>query len=292
MTENAPDNESQDSIHSDDEASFDEKVQNEDSEVPSDPDEAEFSLEQLSAAYAQVLKNRPESAVVDNNPQLNLPPDAESIQTADHHSVDDRGPDDAKPNVARKQDPDVDDNAACPVSPSSILESILFVGGPKDVKLNSRKIAAVMRDVSPQEITALAKALNKSYEQEKRAYRIVSEKGSLRMELHPDMIPLQNHILGRDRATKLTQQAIDVLAIVAYNQPCPREQVDQIRAKPSSSILNQMLKRNLLQLEVTESLPTQKLFRTTDRFLDLFGLETIQDLPESHDVSDIDELAD
>ena len=174
----------------------------------------------------------------------------------------------------------------------SILESILFVGGPKEVKLTSRKIAALMRDVSPKEITKLVKQLNQSYEKEKRAYRIVNDNQALRMELHPDMIPVQNHILGRHRATRLTQQAIDVLAIVAYNQPIPRDRVDKIRAKPSSSILNQMVRRNLLEIEVSATNPKQKLFRTTDRFLDLFGLDTVDDLPQSHDVSDIEELAD
>ena len=255
-------------------------------------EEEEFSLDQLSAAYAEVLKKRP-PANADQEALAESDPANETKQTASRETVAEKSLREAQERTEDEStEPTVDDDAASPVSPETILESILFVGGPKEVKLNSRKIAAVMRDVSPKEITALSKALNKKYEQENRAYRIVSEKGSLRMELHPDMIPVQNHILGRDRATKLTQQAIDVLAIVAYNQPITREQVDQIRTRPSGSILNQMLKRDLLQMEVTESSPKQKLFRTTDRFLDLFGLEEIEDLPQSHDVSDIEELAD
>ena len=240
--------------------------------------EDEFSLEKLSEAYADVIKNNPGADSVIES-QDDAEPESKATATATEP---------AKPKPTK---PVVDDDAACPVSPESIIESILFVGGPKDVKITSRKIAAVMRDVSPKEVTQHVKALTKKYEDEKRAYRIVSDKGNLRMELHPDMIPVQNHILGRDRATKLNQQAIDVLAIVAYNQPVTREQVDKIRTKSSSSILKQMVKRDLLQIEVIAK-PKQQLFRTTERFLDLFGLEDLEDLPQSHDVSDIDELAD
>ena len=252
----------------------------------------EFSLEQLSAAYAKVLKNRPNSGVDEQAQDPEVYPCQDSERSPEPMSQNRPLGDDSAGDSTGKKKSEPDDDAACPISPSSILESILFVGSPKEVKLTSRKIAAVMRDVSPKEISALAKSLNESYEKENQAYRVVSEQGVLRMELHPDMYSLQNHILGRDRATRLTQQAIDVLAIVAYNQPATREQVDQIRAIPSANILNQMVKRNLLHLELTETLPKQKLFRTTDRFLELFGLEAIDDLPQSHDVSDIDELAD
>ncbi len=257
----------------------------------------EFSLDQLSAAYAQVLKEQ--GRAVGSLPEDNGP--RERVETDDQASPDRpgsrpastvEGDPESEYQEAPSLDADADDDLACAISPISILEAILFVGGPKEVKLTSRKIAAFLRDVSPKEISQLVKQLNQTYEKEKRAYRIVNDNQALRMELHPDMIPVQNYILGRHRATRLTQQAIDVLAIVAYNQPIPRERVDQIRAKPSSSILNQMVRRDLLQVEVSITKPAQRLFRTTDRFLDLFGLESVDDLPQSHDVSDIEELAD
>ncbi len=96
-----------------------------------------------------------------------------------------------------------DDDAACPISPESIIEAILFVGAPNDVKLTSRKIAAVLRDVSPKEVTKIAKQLNARYEAEDAAYRISTEKGDLRMVLADSLTGFQQEFFG----TKQTSQA-------------------------------------------------------------------------------------
>ncbi len=257
-------------------------------------DEEEFSLDQLSAAYAEVLKQRkPEAA--EATPDSSAAPVAEA-STSNDQVVDDRVDQKKQKQIKAEADrlavreADLDhDLAVCPVSPESILEAVLFVGCPKDIKLNSRKIAALMRDVSPKEVTSLVKKLNAKYEQEGAAYRITSTKGTLKMELHPDLAHVQNRIRGGERAKQLSQQAIDVLAVVAYNQPISREKVDFIRGKSSGSIINQMIRRKLLEVE---SIDNKRHFRTTERFLDLFSLENLDDLPQTHDVSDIEELAD
>ena len=168
----------------------------------------------------------------------------------------------------------------------------MFVGAPKGVKLNSRKIAAVLRDFSPKEVTKIVKELNAKYEKENTAYRVQSDGGVFKMVLDPALLDFQQDFFGRNRQVRLSQSAIDVMAIVAYNQPVTREQVDKIRTKPSGSVLNQLVRRELLFVEPGETNSRIKYYSTTDRFLDLFNLDEIADLPQSHDVSDIDELAD
>ena len=91
---------------------------------------------------------------------------------------------------------------------------------------------------------------------------------------------------------RLSQSVIDVLAVVAYNQPVTRDQVDKIRGRSSGSVLNQLVRRELLSIEPGKTDPKVRYYSTTDRFLDLFHLEEIADLPQSHEVSDIEELAD
>ncbi|MCA9151571.1 MAG: SMC-Scp complex subunit ScpB, partial [Planctomycetales bacterium] len=78
------------------------------------------------------------------------------------------------------------------------------------------------------------------------------------------------------------QAAVDCLAIVAYHQPIERDLVEKLRGQNSGSLLSQLVRRELLQVEVTNERPRKKLYRTTDRFLDLFGLDCLADLP-SHD---------
>ena len=179
-----------------------------------------------------------------------------------------------------------------PQRPESIVESILLVGSPKDVKLTGKKIASVLRDVSPKEVAQIIKQLNEGYEKRDAAFRVHADRGVYRMVLDPSLGDYQNEYFGRNRQARLPQSAIDVMAVVAYHQPVAREEVDRIRGKSSSSVLNQLVKRRLLDVEKSTDRPARKFYKTTDRFLDLFGLEDLDDLPESHDMADIEELAD
>ena len=247
----------------------------EDREASDDPNELNeaFSLDQLSQAYAEVLRNRGGGEIArESEPAPNV--------------------DVSEPEDDSDEDQEVNDNSASPISPESIVESILFVGCPKDVRLTSRKIAAVLRDVSPKEVTKIVQTLNKRYADEDAAYRIESKNGGLKMILDPQLIAFQQEFFGRNRKVRLSQSVIDVMAIVAYNQPATREQVDKIRGKASSSVLKQLVKREILIAEPGKTDPKINYYSTTERFLDLFSLEEIADLPQSHEVSDIEELAD
>ncbi len=270
--------ESEDSLEEAESEIVDESDSNVDNDEDDEDEEEEFSLDQLSQAYAEVLKGRnQDDARAENGDESDS--NEEITATNETDEVDD-------------EQPATDDNAGCPISPETIIESILFVGTPKDFKLNSRKIAAVLRDVSPKEVTKTVRELNRKYEKENAAYRIESDGGVFKMVLDPALVEFQQEFFGRNRQVRLNQSAIDVMAIVAYNQPVTREQVDKMRAKPSGSVLNQLVKRRLLFVEPGETNSKIKYFATTDRFLDLFQLEEIADLPQSHDVSDIAELAD
>jgi segregation and condensation protein B len=254
-------------------------------EVKEEEDEEEdFSLDQLSRAYARVLNPESEDSVdLESGENALVRPDRRAPKETDEIEAE----------QAASDGDEVDDDAACPISPESIIEAILFVGSPKDVKLTSRKIAAVLRDVSPKEVTKIAKKINSRYEQENAAYRISSDKGALKMVLDNSLNEFQQEFFGRNKQVRLSQAAIDVMAVVAYNQPLTREQVDKIRAKPSGSILAQLVRRNLLYFVPDKGATAKtRCYGTTDKFLDFFNLEEIADLPQSHEVSDIDELAD
>lgn len=257
----------------------------------------ELSLEQLSQAYAQVLKEHSEPGEVDaDHADEEADPSAETDESSESGEDDEQASTDKK-NKRKSKPPksldqlDADDNANCPISPKSIIESVLFVGVPSGEKITARKLAAVMRDVSPKEVKQVVKELNSEYERDNSAFRVVEDSGNFKLQLHPDLIEVQNHYFGRNRPARLSQNAIDVLAIVAYHQPISRAQVDKIRSKPSGGVLNQLQRRELLIAEKPEG-SKEKQFKTTDRFLDLFGLESLDDLPQTSLGSDLQELAD
>ena len=96
--------------------------------------------------------------------------------------------------------------------------------------------------------------------------------------------PLRNRFYGRIRQARLSQAAIDVLAIVAYHQPLTSEQISRLRGKPSGHVLAQLVRRGLLRIERQQTERRTAQYFTTDRFLRLFSLEGLDDLPQSEDL--------
>jgi len=134
------------------------------------------------------------------------------------------------------------------------------------------------------------------YERDNSAWRIVIEgdgdDAEIKMALAENLAEFQNHYFGRNKEVQLSQGTIDVLAVVAYHQPVTKVEVENTRGKPSGSVLSQLVRRDLLEIEVTKDKPARRLYRTSKRFLDLFQLNDVQDLPQSHDVSEFEEYID
>jgi segregation and condensation protein B len=94
---------------------------------------------------------------------------------------------------------------------------------------------------------------------------------------------LRDAFYGRIREARLSQPAIDVLAIVAYQQPVSQAEIDRLRGRPSATILSQLVRRDLLSVERLGG-KAKPAYRTTERFLDLFDLDDVSDLPRSQDL--------
>jgi segregation and condensation protein B len=169
------------------------------------------------------------------------------------------------------------------VTPRGILEAMLFVGSPDNRPLTSRQIAALMRGFSPREIDDLIVELNAHYHDRGCPYEIASQGSGYVMQLRRTHEALRDRFLGRVRDAKLSQQAIDVLAIVAYRQPLEREEIEKIRAKPCGGVLSQLIRRQLLRIEQTSGRPRRTRYFTTDRFLEVMGLDSLSELPQSQD---------
>ena len=176
------------------------------------------------------------------------------------------------------------DDAACEITPRSILEAMLFVGHPTGEPLLSERIAALMRGVRPAEIDDLVRELNAEYEQTAAPYAVVSVGAGYQLALRPQFGGLRDSFYGRVREARLSQSAVDVLAIVAYHQPMTLVDIDRLRGKPSGGILAQLVRRDLLALGRPAENKAKPTYRTTDRFLDLFGLDDLSELPRSQEI--------
>jgi segregation and condensation protein B len=226
-----------------------------------------ISLDELAEAFAQVMGAEPRRTAESPPPDSPVAVQAEAtVELASEPS----------PHVAAEDDP-------CPISPQTILEAMLFVGNRDNRPLSPGRAAESMRDVTPDEIPPLVDELNRRYAAQGAPYHVVGEGDGYRLTLQREFHPLRNRFYGRIREARLSQAAIDVLALVAYQQPITSEKIGRLRGKPSNHVLTHLVRRGLLRIERPEPKRRTPHYYTTDRFLRLFNLQSLDDLPRSED---------
>ena len=245
---------------------------------PSEPTaEASISLDELSEAFAQVMGTAPSGAATDDT----APQDASASELVEAPEQQLAQAVVEPPNEAYEP---VDEEYRHEVSPQTILEAMLFVGNRENEPLSASRAAELMRDVEPEEIVTLVDALNRQYASNGCPQLIVHEGSGYRMTLRGAFHAMRNRFYGRVREARLSQAAIDVLAIIAYQQPLTAEDVGRLRGKPSNHLLSQLVRRGLLRIERQEGERKIAQYHTTDRFLALFRLESLADLPQSEEL--------
>jgi segregation and condensation protein B len=118
----------------------------------------------------------------------------------------------------------------------------------------------------------------------------VQNEDAWQMQLIPELKSLEAGFQGEVRPVRLGQSAIDVLAIVAYHQPVSRAEVDRIWQRPCGAVLSQLVQRQLIALDSSTGPLRDRKFTTTDRFLGMIGLDSIGDLPQTAEISDMEDM--
>jgi segregation and condensation protein B len=176
--------------------------------------------------------------------------------------------------------------AACEVNPRSVIEAILFVGGPDNRSFTARELAAAMRGVSPAEVDTAVKELNALYDADEAPYQIEGTKAGYRLVLREQLSRMRDKFYGRVREAKLSPAALEVLSIIAYNQPVTAEEIKQLRDAPSGAAISILVRRRLVRLDRRPSGGTPR-YSTTERFLKLFGLQSLDALPRSEELEKV-----
>ena len=194
------------------------------------PDDDEgLSLEELSRTYARLMGADEVTQPVDG---------PEIVPVAQGNAAE---------NYDALQD-ELIESDECPITPLSILEAILFIGQPNNAPIQPETVSGLMRGVHVDEIGTLAEELNRIYVRDGHALRIQVSGGSLRMVLDDELEEIRQRFYGKVRETKLSQAAIDCLALIAYQPGVTREKIEQQRGEPSGSILNQLVRRELIEI--------------------------------------------
>jgi len=160
----------------------------------------------------------------------------------------------------------------------SIVEAMLFAS---DSPLSLNKIGSVLKDLKPKEIKDIIDELNQVYREKDHCFAIREIASGYQMYTLPEYAFWVNQVLDHNRKQKLSQAALETLAIVVYRQPLIRSEIEHIRGVNCEGVLHTLLERNLITVVGREKKAGRPLlYGTTRDFLLHFGLRSLDDLPK------------
>lgn len=155
------------------------------------------------------------------------------------------------------------------------LEALLFAAGDP---VSCKRLAEIM-ELSEREVAALLDRLREELQQPARGVMLQEVAGGFQLTTKP---VFQEALvrLGRTPPAALSPAALETLAIIAFRQPVTKAEIEQLRGVKVDSVLNTLLERDMVkELGRREAAGRPILYGTTNRFLQAFGLKSLQDLP-------------
>lgn len=169
------------------------------------------------------------------------------------------------------------------ISYSQVIEACLFVGGSG---LTARKLASVLKgDYTAEFVEAAIDELNQRYAVEQRPYEIRLVEGGYVLTLKDEFERIRFKAFGLGpREVRLNQDAIEILALVAYQQPITEDELVALGKSNCGGVLRQLLRRDLIAVERSPEEPKMIRYATTPRFLSLCGIGELDELPRPEEI--------
>jgi segregation and condensation protein B len=169
------------------------------------------------------------------------------------------------------------------VKTSRIVEAVLFAS---EAPLAPAEIARAAEGLDAAAVEAAIEELRREYEAEDRAFQIYRLGDGYQVLTRPEYAPYLERFDAVPKSGRLSQAALETLAIVAYRQPVSRVEIDEIRGVNSGPVLRTLQERGLIEVVGrAEGLGRPLLYGTTRRFLEHFGLRSLEDLPRPEDLA-------
>jgi len=158
-----------------------------------------------------------------------------------------------------------------------VLEGILFVVGDEGVTLE--QICNIL-NISMDEAKKLLMELKKSYDDEKHGIRISYLGNAFKLTTKKEHKEYYQKLIENPESNTLSSAALETLAIIAYNQPITRVELDEMRGVSNSHMIRKLVAKGLIKESGKSTMAGRpNLYVTTSEFLDYFGLSTLSDLP-------------
>jgi segregation and condensation protein B len=148
--------------------------------------------------------------------------------------------------------------------------------------LTAGRLAELMDLPGTKSVRSAIKSLNEQYEQTERSFRIEQVAGGYQILTLPKFGEHLKKLHQKEIDSKLTKAALETLAIIAYKQPILRADLEAIRGVACGETIRSLMEKHLVKIAGRAEVPGRPiLYGTTKRFLELFGLNSLKDLPAS-----------
>ncbi len=153
-------------------------------------------------------------------------------------------------------------------------------------KAEGDEVVKAFKKVKEEDLVAALEELMREHETAARSYRLVCVAGAWQFVTQPEYAPWLKALVGhKARPARLSQPALETLAIIAYRQPITRAEVEQVRGVAVDGVLQTLLERELVeQVGRAEVIGRPMTFGTTPTFLEYFGLRSLEDLPAADEL--------
>ncbi len=172
-----------------------------------------------------------------------------------------------------------------------VVEALVFAA---DHPIEAIRVAEIYGEITGQdrpaeeEIVRSVDGLNERYVEQDRPLRIESWAGGYRMATTPEVAPYIKELYQSEKKRRLSRSLLETLAILAYRQPATRPELEFVRGVNCDYAVGRLLELGLVDVVGrSESVGTPLLYGTTRRFLELFGLNSISDMPNLREIESI-----
>ncbi|MBN3039300.1 MAG: SMC-Scp complex subunit ScpB [Candidatus Omnitrophica bacterium] len=171
-----------------------------------------------------------------------------------------------------------------------IIEALLI---SSDKPLSSTEIANVLEELDAGAVSKLIDDLRNEYSSSGRSFTIIEIAGGYQLATEPAYADWLKKMYTQARAEKLSRPALETLAIIAYRQPITRMEIEDVRGVNIDGVLKKLLEKQLVRISGRKQLPGRPFcYGTTQQFLELFGLNSIENLPKLEEFGELMKAGD
>jgi len=165
------------------------------------------------------------------------------------------------------------------------IAEALILGAAEPV--SAQRLAEIVPGVRAADVRELMGELNAEYADQRRSFEVVEAAGGFQLRTLGEFAPYLQQTLTT-RPLRLSQAALETLAVIAYRQPVTRAEIEHVRGVDVGAVLRSLLERRLARIAGHREVAGRPLlYATTRRFLEVFGLPRIEDLPTLRDIQEL-----